>query len=209
MSFWKRFFESKEDVFIKLLIDQARIGVKGLEALKTYMATGAQEHADTVHSAEQEADEVRRILVDEINRSFVTPFDREDIYNLSRAIDDIIDYAHTTVDEMHLLKVSPNEFLVKLAELLLDAAKEVHLATQRIQDHPGVANDHARRIKGVENKIENAYRQAIAALFESPKDVHDIVCMLKLREIYRHLANAGDRADEAANIVADIVVKTT
>jgi len=209
MSFLKNLFQQKEDVFIKLLTDQAKIGVDGLTALQEYMSTGAPEQANRVLEAEKEADEVRRILVDEINRTFVTPFDREDIYALSRAVDDIIDYAKTTVDEMQVLNVQPNEFLAKLASLLLTAAKEVHLAMQRLQGHPNVANEHARRVKGIENRVESVYREAIAHLFDNPKDLNDVVCMLKRREIYRHLANAGDRADEAANIISNIVVKTT
>ncbi|MBM4387058.1 MAG: DUF47 family protein, partial [Deltaproteobacteria bacterium] len=108
MSFLKNLFQQKEDVFIKLLTDQAKIGVDGLTALQEYMSTGAPEQANRVLEAEKEADEVRRILVDEINRTFVTPFDREDIYALSRAVDDIIDYAKTTVDEMQVLNVQPN-----------------------------------------------------------------------------------------------------
>lgn len=209
MSFFKDLFQQKEDIFIKLLTDQSKIGVDGLSALQEYMSTGAPEQANRVIDAEKDADEVRRILVDEINRTFITPFDREDIYALSRAVDDILDYAKTTVDEMQVLNVQPNEFLVKLVSLLLASAKEVHLAIQRLRDHPNVANEHARRVKELENRVETVYREAIAHLFNNPRDLNDVVSMLKCREIYRHLANAGDRADEAANIISNIVVKTT
>ncbi len=209
MGWLKKLFEGKDRIFIEHLINQARIGVKGITALKQYMETGAPEAAEQVQSAEKEADEVRRILVDEINRSFVTPFDREDIYSLSRAIDDVLDYAYTTVEEMRILRVEPCGPLVRLTELLLEAANEIYLATQRIMDHPNVANDHARRAKSAENRIETNFRQAVAAAFEEAKTVESVVDMLKLREICRHLANAGDRADEAANIISDIVVKST
>jgi uncharacterized protein len=209
MGWLKKLFEGNEQVFIERLIEQARIGVEGIAALQAYLQSGAEEQAERVHKAEQDADEVRRILVDEINRSFVTPFDREDIFALSRAIDDVLDYAYTTVEEMHILKVKPCEQLLKLAEHLLKAATEIHLATERIQSHPNVANDHARRAKAAENRIERTYRETLAATFESARDVADVVGILKLREVCRHLANAGDRADEAANIIANIVVKTT
>jgi predicted phosphate transport protein (TIGR00153 family) len=209
MGWLKKLFEGNEHVFIERLVAQARIGVEGITALKEYMQTGDEAAALRVHKAEQDADEVRRILMDEINRSFVTPFDREDIFDLSRAIDDVLDYAYTTVEEMHILKIKPRDELFKLAELLLQAATEIHLATERIQDHPNVANDHARRAKAAENRIERTYREVLAATFESAKDVPDVVAILKLREVCRHMANAGDRADEAANIIANIVVKTT
>jgi hypothetical protein len=209
MGWLKKLFEGKDRIFIEHLITQARIGVQGMTALKEFMETGNQDAAARVQCAEKEADEVRRILVDEINHSFVTPFDREDIYALSRAIDDVLDYAYTTVEEMRILKVEPCEPLLRLTELLLEAATEIHLATERIMDHPNVANDHARRAKGAENRIETTFREAVAAAFEEAKTVERVVDMLKLREICRHLANAGDRADEAANIISDIVVKST
>jgi uncharacterized protein Yka (UPF0111/DUF47 family) len=158
---------------------------------------------------EKEADEVRRILIDELNRTFVTPIDREDIHALSRAIDDVLDYADTTVDEMVILEVEPNEFLKRMASLLRDAAQEIHLGVLRLSDHPGVAVDHAVRAKALENRVEHVYREAIADLFHRPQDVEHIVEMLKLREIYRHLSNAADRGDEAANVLSDIVVKMT
>jgi predicted phosphate transport protein (TIGR00153 family) len=207
MGWLKRLFQGNEQVFIDRLIEQARIGVVGTEALYDFMRTGSDESAQKVHEAEQDADEVRRILMDELARSFVTPFDREDIFALSRAIDDVIDYAYTTVEEMRILKVSPCEHLCQLADLLRTASNEIHLATQRIKDHPSVANDHARRAKGAENRIERTYREAIGCAFDSAGDVESVVAMLKLREIFRHLANAGDRADEAADIISDIVVK--
>jgi uncharacterized protein len=209
MGWLKKLFGGNEDVFVEHLVSQARIGVDGIEALRAYMATGNVDEAEKVLKAEKDADEVRRILVDEINRSFVTPFDREDIYGLSRAIDDVIDYANTTVQEMRILKVDPCESLLRLTEQLLVAAQEIFLGVQRMQDHPSVANEHARRAKKAENRIEHTYREAVAAAFEKAKSVEDVVTMLKLREICRHLANAGDRADEAANIISDIVVKST
>ena len=81
------------------------------------------------------------------------------------------------------------------------------MAVQRLGDHPHVANDHAVRAKALENRVEQVYREAVADLFNQPQDVAHIVAMLKLREIYRHLSNAADRGDEAANTISDIVVK--
>ena len=156
---------------------------------------------------EKEADEVRRILIDELNRTFVTPFDREDIFSLSRAIDDVIDYANSTSYEMEILNVTPTSYMQRMASLLQDAAYEILLAVQRLKNNPAVAIDHAQRAKALENRVEGVYREAIADLFSGPEDVHHVVEMLKMREVYRHLSNAADRGDEAANVISDIVVK--
>jgi hypothetical protein len=198
---------SRPDNFLRLICDQAGHTQRGMEALFAYMKEPSETLSLQVRAAEKDADEVRRILIDELNRSFVTPIDREDLFSLSRAIDDVLDYADTTVEEMVTLGVQPNPYLVRMVSLLRDAAEEINRGVQRLADRPNVANDHAVRAKALENRVESVYREAIAALFDGPRDVEHVVEMLKLREIYRHLSNAADRGDEAANIIGDIVVK--
>ena len=171
--------------------------------------TNSARAADAVRQCEEDADEIRRILISELNRTFVTPFDREDISALSRAIDDIMDYAWTTVQEMEMLHVTPTPHLLRMVSLLREAAGEVHLAMLRIKDHPSVASEHAQRAKALENRVEHVYREAIADLFDGPAGPKRVIVILKMREIYRHLSNAADRGDAAANIITDIVVKMT
>jgi uncharacterized protein len=203
------FFRKREQIFHKLIHEQASTTYEGLKLLVKYLETQDREIAEELDLKEKEADETRRILIDELNRTFVTPFDREDIFALSRSIDDVMDYADTTVSEMVILKVKPTKFMLRIASLLKDAAYEIFQAVQRLEKNPTVAIDHAQRAKTLENQVEGVYREAIADLFTGPEDVHHIMEMLKLREVYRHLSNAADRGDEAANIIADIVVKKT
>ena len=207
MQWLKRFLNPRPNRFLQLLAQQAESTVKGVQALIAYLDQPHQEQALGVRKIEKEADEIRRILIYELNRTFVTPIDREDIHALSRAIDDVLDYAYTTVDEMVILQVAPNDFLRRMASLLYEAADEIYLGVQRMADYPGVAEEHARRAKALENRVETVYREALAQLFNMPRDVEHVVEMLKLREIYRHLSNAADRGDEAANVLSDIVVK--
>jgi predicted phosphate transport protein (TIGR00153 family) len=203
----KLFSRRKTNRFIELLIKQAEYAVEGFQVLLKYVSEPDDDLARKVSMIEKEADEVRRILIDELNRTFVTPFDREDIFALSLTIDDILDYADTTVEEMVLLDIEPNSFIVRIVSLLNDAAREIYLGVVRLQDHPNVANDHGVRAKALENRVETVYREAVADLFSMPRDVDHIVYMLKLREVYRHLSNAADRGDAAANVIGDIVVK--
>jgi predicted phosphate transport protein (TIGR00153 family) len=202
-------FKPHQDNFVKLLLEQASLTLKAMELLKTYMNEQSPAVAKDIMATEKEADEVRRILIDELNHTFVTPMDREDIFALSRTIDDVLDYANTTVDEMEILRVEPTVYMRRMASLLRDAAFELHLGVQRLKGHPGVASDHAQRAKALENRVEDVYREALAALFAGPQDVAHVVEMLKMREVYRHLSNAADHGDEAANVIANIVVKMT
>jgi predicted phosphate transport protein (TIGR00153 family) len=202
-------FKRREDVFHNLIAQQATLALEGLNLLCKYVEAQSPEMAEQLSLKEKEADEVRRILIDELNRTFVTPFDREDIFTLSRSIDDVLDYAYSTVSEMEILKVKPTVYVQRIASLLKDAAYEIHQAVLRLKKHPGVATDHAQRAKALENRVEQVYREAIADLFSGPENIEHVVEMLKMREVYRHLSNAADRGDEAANVIADIVVKRT
>ena len=204
-----KLFKQKQSNFLKMLLAQTAKTLEGLEALEAYAKTGNEEMAKKVITAEKEEDELRRILIDELNRTFVTPIDREDIFALSRAIDDVLDYAYTTIDEMSILELRPTPYLQRMAAVLREAAEEIHHAVLQLKDHPGVANEHAVKAKALENQAESIYREAIRDLFNGVKTIDDVVYILKMREVYRHLSNAADRGDDAANIIGDIVVKMT
>ncbi len=204
-----RIFKKRRNIFINMIHEQAALTLEGMELLKAYVTKPDQELAAQLTLKEKEADEARRILIFELNKTFITPFDREDIFALSRAIDDVLDYAYSTMTEIVILKVQPTDYMVRICNLLRDASFELLKGVERLQDHPGVASEHAQRAKALENKVEDVYREALAAMFVDTDEVKQLVSMLKMREVYRHLSNAADRGDEAANVLADIVVKTT
>ncbi len=204
-----KIFKKRRNIFIQLMHQQASLALEGMDLLIEYLNNPAKQLADDLTAKEKEADEARRILIDELNRTFITPFDREDIFALSRAIDDVLDYAYSTMTEIIILKVQPSEFMVRICSLLRDATFEIMKAMEQLQDHPAVAAEHAQRAKALENRVEHVYREALAAMFVETDDVQTLVNILKMREVNRHLSNAADRGDEAANVIADIIVKTT
>jgi uncharacterized protein len=201
-------FKPKPNKFVLLLDEQTTITINVLELLIQYMQKRDASTAKQINAAEKQADEVRRILIEELMHSFITPFDREDIFALSREIDDVIDYANTTVEEMEVLDVDPTPHMQRMVSLLHDASVELEMGVKRLQDkHFTTASDHAARAKALENRVETVYREALADLFKGPGDKKHVMKVLKTREIYRHLSNASDRVDQAANIVADIIMK--
>ncbi len=202
-----KLFKKRQDKFITLIHNQASLTLEGMDALKAYLVAPNPTTSEFLRQKEKEADEARRIFIDELNRTFITPFDREDLFALSRTIDDVLDYAYSTVMEMEILKVEPTPYILRMASLLRDAAGELLLAVERLEDHPNVAGEHAQRAKALENRVEDVYREALADLFSGAEDIKHVMKMLKLREVYRHLSNAADRGDEAANLIADIIVK--
>lgn len=202
-------FRSRSQNFLQHLAQQADKTREGLEMLEHYFKSHDANDARRVEQIEKEADELRRILIDDLNRAFVTPIDREDLFALSRTIDDVLDYAYTTVDEVQLFELQPTELMQKMVTILREAADELHLGVLQLRERPQLALQHAMRAKKLENRAEGLYREALAELFQQPKTLDDVMLMLKRREVYRHLSNAADRGDEAANIISDIVVKMT
>jgi predicted phosphate transport protein (TIGR00153 family) len=198
-------FQKKKCDFCEMLHAQSLKVLEGLDALYAWAEGENNSKREKVKTIEREADELRRILIEELNQTFVTPFDRDDIFSLSRAIDDVADYADRTVDEMEIYEVKPNIHVVQMIDILRKAARELSDSIRLIQKYPNIALEHATKAKACENEMESAYHRALAELFKGT----DTVYMLKMREIYRHLSNAADRGDEAANLIGDIVVKMT
>jgi len=198
-------FPNGKSQFFEILSRQAAKTLEGLEALWNFSENGTKENANLVRNVEREVDELRQILIQELDQTFVTPLDREDIYNLSRAIDDVVDYANTTVDEMEVYEVKGDEHIKETVYILRKAARELNDAVKILKDYPKIALEHAVKAKSYENQMEKAYHLALAHLFKGT----DTVYMLKMREIYRHLSNAADRGDEATNIISSIVMKHT
>jgi predicted phosphate transport protein (TIGR00153 family) len=191
--------------FYAMLLEQARMSEEGLKLLCEFIRSPDEAVGHEVEQAEKQADELRRVLIDALNRTFVTPFDREDIFALSRTLDDMIDYANSTVEEMILFQAPTNHHLMDMAKALYEGAQYITAAVGSLRNMPNDMQGHIIRAKKSENRMEHLYREALAELFKTP----DVVTIMKMREIYRHLSNAADRGDEAADILSDILVKNT
>jgi uncharacterized protein len=199
-----RFFKKKKTDFYKLLNVQSKKVEEGMKAFVVYMKDPHPLHGEAVLRIEEEADELRKNVVDALNQTFVTPFDREDIYEVSRSVDDIIDYAKSTVEEMMAFEVKPNRHILLMAQGLCEGASAITEAISLLPSDPERAMELVVYAKKRENYVEHCYREALVDLFKGK----NVVTILKIREIYRHISNAADRGDEAANIVGDILVKS-
>ncbi|MEI8183564.1 MAG: DUF47 family protein, partial [Desulfomonile sp.] len=201
MSFWKMFGRKSKVDFFDLLLTQAEKTLNGCQALARFLE--GQGDPEEVGRMEQEADDIRRILIDELNQTFITPIDREDIFALSRVIDDVVDHAKNTVKEMEVFEVQSNEHLCEMAMLLQNGAEQLVASMRHLKKNPNVAVEYALRAKRTENRMNDNYLEALKQLFSSS----DTRLMFSLREIYRHFNRSADRVDEAANIISNIVVK--
>ena len=197
-------FKRKESLnFYGLLIQQAQVIRDAVEALCVFCETPTQENGDFVKVKEKEADTVRRELVDDINRTFITPIDRDDLYRLSSSIDDLADYAWTTVKEIRIYDIQPDAHLLEMARTLLKMADGLLVCVQNLEKNHAVVSTEATKVKKLENTLNVRFHKSIAELFEAD----DIKKILKYREIYSHMNHAADKGDFSADILLDIVVK--
>ena len=197
-------FKRKESLnFYGLLIQQAQVIRDAVEALCVFCETPTQENGDFVKFKEKEADTVRRELVDDINRTFITPIDRDDLYRLSSSIDDLADYAWTTVKEIRIYDIQPDAHLLEMARTLLKMADGLLVCVQNLEKNHAVVSTEATKVKKLENTLNVQFHKSIAELFEAD----DIKKILKYREIYSHMNHAADKGDFSADILLDIVVK--
>ena len=197
-------FKRKESLnFYGLLIQQAQVIRDAVEALCVFCETPTQENGDFVKVKEKEADTVRRELVDDINRTFITPIDRDDLYRLSSSIDDLADYAWTTVKEIRIYDIQPDAHLLEMARTLLKMADGLLVCVQNLEKNHAVVSTEATKVKKLKNTLNVQFHKSIAELFEAD----DIKKILKYREIYSHMNHAADKGDFSADILLDIVVK--
>jgi len=192
--------------FYELLEQHAQKVFQAYRTLVNYLAHNDSEDPERIYFLEREADDLRRVLIDRLNRTLITPFDREDIFALSRAIDDIIDAAKSTVEEIRLFKIQPTKELLLKTKILQEGTLEIYDALKNLKKHPYVAMEHAKRAKATENQMNILYLESLAQLFDNEKNTPSF--MLKMRELYRHLKRSANRCDEAANIISDIIVKS-
>jgi uncharacterized protein len=197
----------RQNIFYSLLIRQADYMVEATELMLAYLDKPGKKRRKKARRVEKKADDVRRRLVKELNNTFITPLDREDIHALSRNLDDVVDYAYTTTEELELFEIKTTDSLRELATMVHEGAVELREGVYHLPTDLATADRYAQRAKKVETHVEQVYRKALADLFVAPDDMDGMVHILKLREVYRHLSNAADRVDEAASHLSDMAVK--
>ncbi len=178
--------KSNDRRFVELLVQQAELAEEALRLLRDHGASPDPAKLQSVKEVERRGDGVRRVLVDELLHTYATPFDREDLFALSRAVDDILDAANETAIELSMYQIAPPESFAEMAGILADGARHIKDAVSELLDHPRIAAEHAVRAKRSENRMDAVYHRAVSQLFDSG---YDMPVTLKARELYRHLKN--------------------
>lgn len=196
----------REERFFDMFEGSVETVLKGVTLFNEMMHdySDAEEKAKRLKEIELEGDNNTHRLVEALNRSFVTPIDRDDIHALNSGLDDILDYAEALASRMLLFKIKePTPEMRQFSEILLKATEEISKAIHSLRrlDH---LMSFAREIKRLENLGDDVSRKAISDLFENGKDPIELI---KLKEIYGRMESAIDKCEDVANIIETIVVK--
>ncbi|HSN22166.1 MAG TPA: DUF47 family protein [Usitatibacter sp.] len=202
-------FDGKRDGdrFFSMLIDQAAQAVHAVRALEAVLDRVDAEAVARMQELAHGSGELRNVLIDELHKTFITPIDREDIFNLSHGYDDMIKYALATLEEMHLLGICADGPIRSMVATVREETEELDFAIQRLAKNPRLAGEHANAVHLKETEVERVYRAAIRDLFARASDSQSLPAILYRREVYRHISNMSDRADAAANVFGMIVMK--
>jgi uncharacterized protein Yka (UPF0111/DUF47 family) len=152
--------------FYAMLNDQCDVVVQAMEMLTAYMESGDQEQANDVRKLEHDGDILKVRNIDILNRSFSTPFDREDIYRAVTSIDEGLNYAKTTVREMEILGIEPDMQMLEMAKVLQISAQELQRGFAALKQYPAKAEQGAAAVQKAERKTEKLYRKALSQLFD-------------------------------------------
>ena len=161
-----------------------------------------------IHTIETEADQLVRDIFGELNRTFITPLDREDMQRVASKIDDTIDHIDGIAARLETYKITTAPpYALDMANELVKATKEVELMTAKLRNikNPSSMIEHCRNTSAIEHKVDDLYSAAITKLFES----NDAIEIIKLKDIYEKMESASDRCVDVADVVEDIVLKYT
>jgi len=196
--------------FFNMLENESRNVLDGsnafLDMLKNY--ENIKEKQQKIKDIEHQGDDFVHEIFEELNKTFITPIDHEDISALASAFDDVLDYIDGAAARFILYEIKkPEENMIKLAEVLIKQATELNTAMGGLRNikNPKEIEKRCIEVNRLENVADDIYKRSVADLFKRT----DAIEIMKLKEIYERLEFATDKCEDAANVISDIVVKNS
>ncbi len=197
----------KETKFFDLFAEMSGNLIKGArvmaDLLRDYrdVAVSVQKIKDIEH----QGDDITHNVFIKLNSTFITPFDREDIHNLASSMDDVLDFLNSASDRLMLYKIKTvPAAAAELAEIVVQQAEALDRAVRNLENLSQVL-PHCVEVNRLENEADRVSRHAIAALFDNGKDPIELI---KIKELLEVLEIATDKAEDAANALETIVLKS-
>ncbi len=167
-----------------------------------------REKQQAIKDIEHQGDDFVHEIFEELNKTFITPIDHEDISALASAFDDVLDYIDGTASRLVLYEISkPEKNMIKLAEVLVKQTTELNIALSGLRNikNPREIEKRCIEVNRLENIADDIYKSSVAQLFKQTNAIE----IMKLKEVYERLEFATDKCEDAANVISDIVVKNS
>ena len=174
-----------------------------VELLRDY--ENVEVKVEKLKDIEHRGDELTHGVMTKLNQTFITPFDREDIHRLASSLDDVLDFVNAAAQRLIMYKITnPPGAAIRLAELIVRQAEELHKAVSELEKNQRIL-DYCVEINRLEDEADRVTREAIGSLFEHQKDP---ITLIKHKELFEVLEMATDKAEDAANVLEAIILKS-
>ena len=203
-------FQHKNTEFFDHFVESAKCFNKGAMILDEVMLdyTQAAEKMKTIIDLEHEADAINDQIIDELNQTFITPIDREDIFALANGLDDGVDYLQTTLQRLVIYRTGQAKAgVVSMTKLLLESTEEIIRAFELLKDikkNRELILECTHKIGKLESEGDRVYRQEIAFLFDNVKDPIELI---KWKDILEYLEDTLDHCEDVSDMIRGVVMK--
>lgn len=197
----------KEEKFFVMFQNMTKIIVQGAELLKEMLDNfdHPHEYQQRIKEIEHQGDQQTHEIIRKLNTSFITPFDREDIYSLAAALDDVLDFIDSSAAHIVMYKIEkPTESAKELAFIILKCCQAIDKAMAHLGKDLEHIADLCIEVNSLENEGDRIRRASIGDLFENEKDP---IKLIKWKEIYEILERAIDECEDVVNILESLVLK--
>src|SRR5882724_4465716 len=198
----------KNQKFFDMFAEMCGNIVEGAKLLETTLRENKDVEArvQQLHDFEHRGDDMTHAILTKLNQTFITPFDREDIHRLASAMDDVLDFMNAAVVRLDMYKIfNPPPAAAELAGFIVEQSEELAKAVALLEKSNQHVLEHCVEVNRLENEADRISRIAIAKLFEEEKDP---INLIKMKELYEVLETATDKAEDAANVLETVVLKS-
>lgn len=200
-------FLPRETKFFELFANLSRNLTDGAKLLRAILEdpTDLKRRVEQVQAFEHEGDQATHAIITKLNQTFITPFDREDIHRLASSLDDVLDFVNAAAVRLVMYKITqPPPTAAELAAFIVLQSEELAKGVSLLEKN-GSVMQHCEEVNRLEDVADHVSRKAIAALFEEEKNP---IQLIKIKELYEVLEYATDKAEDAANVLEAIVLKS-